>query len=313
MSNKSMRLITVVVALLLSACVAVDANAQCCGQQAMVFYAPTQTAFTPVACQSCNTGWYPGYWMNRIGTRLWGSPSTQVVAYQPTFASGCSSCASSWLPSSCSTCSSGSPCSTCSSCTAGYAPCNTCNTCTTAYAPACSTCQTGCSTCSAAPVVTQASYQTYQQPAGCSTCGASAPATAPPTYVQPAAPLQPTPAPTATEPAPSLGPAGPQSNTSSKPADTATPPSPDVQPAPSGDTQGVDPYHPDKGDSSTYFEAPKLFNPKDRTAKHTGVATVRTAVYEQPVTYRKTSTTTRGPVTAAQAQQDAIGWSSALK
>jgi hypothetical protein len=135
--------------------------------------------------------------------------------------------------------------------------------------------------------------------------------------VQPsAAALQPTPAPAATEPAPSLGPAAPQSSTSNRPAETATPPNPDVQPAPGGDTEGVDPYHPDKenkGDSATYFEAPKLFNPKDRTAKHTGVATVRTAVYEQPVTYRKTSATTRGPVTAAQAQQDAIGWSSASK
>jgi hypothetical protein len=106
-----------------------------------------------------------------------------------------------------------------------------------------------------------------------------------------------------------LGPAGPQSNTSSKPADTATPPSPDVQPAPSGDTQGVDPYHPDKGDSSTYFEAPKLFNPKDRTASR-GIAPVRTALYEQPASMLRISAQ-RTVITEQQAQQDAAGWSSA--
>ena len=307
-----MRLISVVAALLLSACVVVDAKAQFCGQAYTSYYAPAYTSYyAPAAYQTNYSGWYPGYWWDRAVARVWGSPSTYVAsypstysaAYRPAYYAGYGGYATSYAPAS-----------SYSSCTAGYAPCNTY---TTSYAPACGTCQSGCSTCSSTPVVTQASYQTYQQPAGCSTYAASVPATAPPTYVQPpAAAPQPTPAPASTEPPPSLAPSGPQSSTSSKPADTAMPPSPDVQPAPGSDTEGFDPYHPDKvnkSDSSTYFEAPKLFNPKDRTAKHTGIAPVRTAIYEQPVTYRKTSTTTRGPITAAQAQQDAIGWSSASK
>jgi hypothetical protein len=87
-----------------------------------------------------------------------------------------------------------------------------------------------------------------------------------------------------------------------------------VQPEPGTDTEQKTPYDSvKKSDNSTYLEAPKLFNPKDRTAMHTGAASVRTAVYEQPVSYHKTAAVARGPVTAAQAQQDAIGWSSASK
>jgi hypothetical protein len=67
-----------------------------------------------------------------------------------------------------------------------------------------------------------------------------------------------------------------------------------------------------KSESSTYFEPPKLFNPNDRTAKRS-IAPVRTAVYEQRVSYRNTSTALRGPVSDAQAKLDAQGWSSASK
>jgi hypothetical protein len=56
-----------------------------------------------------------------------------------------------------------------------------------------------------------------------------------------------------------------------------------------------------------------LFNPNDRTAKRGSIAPVRTAVYEQPVSYRSTSTASRGPVTDAQAKIDAQGWSSVSK
>jgi hypothetical protein len=87
-----------------------------------------------------------------------------------------------------------------------------------------------------------------------------------------------------------------------------------VQPEPATDTDQKTPYDAvKKSDNSTYLEAPKLFNPKDRTAMHTGAASVRTAVYEQAVSTRKAVAAPRGPVSAAQAQQDAIGWSSASK
>jgi len=52
-----------------------------------------------------------------------------------------------------------------------------------------------------------------------------------------------------------------------------------------------------------------LFNPNDRTAKRS-IVPIRTAVYEQPVAIRSTSTATRGPVTDTQAKIDATGWSS---
>ena len=92
----------------------------------------------------------------------------------------------------------------------------------------------------------------------------------------------------------------------------------DVQPAPGNGTEptgtapsngGTDPLDDAlKTDSgATFFEAPKLFNPNDRTAARVA-APVRNAVYERPVTHRQVST---GRITAAQAQRDAAGWTSA--
>jgi hypothetical protein len=85
-----------------------------------------------------------------------------------------------------------------------------------------------------------------------------------------------------------------------------------VQPTPGSEAEEkkVDPYEVKKSESGAYFEAPQLFNPKDRTARSTSIAPVRTAVYEQPVSYRQTSSASRGPITAEQARIDAIGWTS---
>ena len=75
-----------------------------------------------------------------------------------------------------------------------------------------------------------------------------------------------------------------------------------------------DPYYvPPKKEGSTYFEAPQLFSPNDRTAQRGVLAPVRTAVYKQPVSYQKTSATSHRTITAAHSAQDAIGWSSASK
>ncbi len=93
----------------------------------------------------------------------------------------------------------------------------------------------------------------------------------------------------------------PPQNTYRKiPTDSAQP---QIQPQPGTN----DPYDVKKNDNATYFEAPKLF-PKDRTAQRS-IAPVRTALYEQPVSYHQISTA-RGTITAQQAQQDAIGWTS---
>jgi len=102
-----------------------------------------------------------------------------------------------------------------------------------------------------------------------------------------------------------------EGTTANRPTD-ATPPQSPVTPEPNSDSEKVDPYKV-KSDSSTYFEPPKLFNPNDRTAKRGSVAPVRTAVYEQRVSYRNTSTASRGPISDAQAKIDAAGWSSSSK
>jgi hypothetical protein len=57
------------------------------------------------------------------------------------------------------------------------------------------------------------------------------------------------------------------------------------------------------------FEAPKLHDPNDRTAQRS-IAPVKTALYREPVRYHNVSTRR---VTAEQARQDAIGWTSASK
>jgi hypothetical protein len=63
-----------------------------------------------------------------------------------------------------------------------------------------------------------------------------------------------------------------------------------------------------EAENATYFEAPKLFNPKDRTASRS-IAPVRTALYEQPATMRPASAG-RVVITKEQAERDAEGWTS---
>ncbi|WP_148073211.1 hypothetical protein [Bythopirellula goksoeyrii] len=74
---------------------------------------------------------------------------------------------------------------------------------------------------------------------------------------------------------------------------------------------------PGPSESSTYFEAPKLFNPQDRTAQNNSnrakpinrspSVDVWTAVYSKPVTTDNISTTT---TKRSQAEIDAAGWHS---
>jgi hypothetical protein len=80
----------------------------------------------------------------------------------------------------------------------------------------------------------------------------------------------------------------------------------EVAPQPGSDTNQEDPYEVN-GDSSTYFQAPKLFDPNDRTAQH-GIAPVTTALYQKPVSYRQV---TVERTSQQQAELDAVGWISA--
>jgi hypothetical protein len=85
-------------------------------------------------------------------------------------------------------------------------------------------------------------------------------------------------------------------------------PSTDLQPTPGSDTTTPGAAGDATKDNSTYFEAPKLFNPKDRTAGRS-IAPVRTALYEQPASMHQISAQ-RKAITAEQAQKDAAGWTS---
>jgi hypothetical protein len=85
-----------------------------------------------------------------------------------------------------------------------------------------------------------------------------------------------------------------------------------AQPAPGDDTSEdpeVAPYKVNS-ESSTYFEAPKLHDPNDRTAQRGVLAPVKTAIYKQAAGYRSVAAQPQR-VTAEQARQDAVGWASA--
>src|SRR5688500_16456453 len=93
MTAKFMRSVTVLAAIVASGLLTGGAKAQCCGGATPAYYQPrtayyqpaAYTAYPPVAYQTYRTGWYPGYFLDRIRTRLWGSPSTYVAAYPSTY------------------------------------------------------------------------------------------------------------------------------------------------------------------------------------------------------------------------------------
>jgi len=58
--------------------------------------------------------------------------------------------------------------------------------------------------------------------------------------------------------------------------------------------------------STNFFEAPELFNPRDRVTQHPNPP-VRMAVYQKPATAPGTSNATTH---RAQAEHDAMGWQS---
>jgi hypothetical protein len=117
-------------------------------------------------------------------------------------------------------------------------------------------------------------------------------------------PQQASPPPSDTQPSISPGEQVSPERTFQKPANGAPL---EAQPAPGGDTESVDPYGAGESDNSTYFQAPRLFDPNDRTAQR-AIAPVMTALYEKPVAYRSAMAT---PISLKQAQRDAVGWTSA--
>lgn len=315
MVAKMMRRILVVAALGLSVSFTARANAQCCGTGYgySAYYQPAAyTAYSPVAYTSYyGGGWYPGYWLDRVRARVWGSPRTYVAAYPatyqaayaPSYSVGYRPAYSVGYATSYAAPAVSSGCSSCSSYSAGYSPCSSCTT-------GCDPCST-CSTC-AAPAVGQA---VYQQPTGCASCATPAAVVAPAPSVpapQGVTTPSPTPAPQSTygtqNGAPSLGPGATVPERQQETQRPANGTQQEVQPEPGSDTNGTDPYEVD-GDSSTYFQAPKLFDPNDRTAQRS-IAPVITALYEKPVSYHNV---VAQRITLEQAHLDAAGWISASK
>lgn len=336
MFAKPIRIAAVALVMLAVTGIAIEADAQCssCGTAAVASYAPTYSSYYsgsysasyPATYQTYNSGWYPGYYWNRATARLWGSPNTYVVGYAPSYgvsyqpatvsyaAPACSSCqtvTASYAPA-CSTCSSG--CSTCGVQQVTMRP--VCTTACSSPCSTCSTCSSGCSTCSARVVT-----QTVAQQPPCASCGNGVVQTQ---AVETTSTHQPDPAPPQTFDGSAVSGQVPnqQSNANAVPsADSSTPEqrveqkvetngaTEAVQPSPGADeTPEYDPYHPSAtDDSATFNEAPKLFDPNDRTAQRIQRPVV-TAVYTKPAAYRSVSTR---PATAEQARQDAIGWASA--
>jgi hypothetical protein len=319
--------------------VAAKTKAACCGGWGTTayypstyntYYAGSYAASYPAAYQTsyAGTGWYPGYYWDRIRTRLWGSPTTYVAAYPGTayYASYAPSYGVSYAPTyaaasySAPACAS---CSTCQSCTAGHAPCSTCGVqqvtlrpvCTTACSSPCDACASDCSGCStcAGQVVTQTSYE---RPA-CATCNGSSTV-----HVEQGSST--TPSPDVATPPPTFG---TQETTGAGekpalPADSSVPGEQlqnkpptngaESQPGPGDDTETTpakELYKVESTDSATMWEAPKLHDPNDRTAQRS-IAPVKNALYKQPAGYR---TVSMQRVSAEQARKDAIGWTSASK
>jgi hypothetical protein len=246
-------------------------------------YAPTYTTAYAPAYTTYSSGWYPGYWLGRVNRSIWGAPTTTYYAptytaayastayYAPSYASSCSTCTASYAPA-------------CSTCTASYAP--ACSTCSASYAPACGTCSTcdacaasgtTCASCAAGTV----SQATYSEPV-------AAPATT--TYGTPSSsPAEPTPAlpPNVTVP----------TERTLREAEKPVPAEPPLQPEPQADATD---------DSATNLQAPKLFDPNDRTAER-HMAPVRTAIYHK----LSGAEPSVQPISWQQVERNAEGWSSA--
>jgi hypothetical protein len=320
MTDKLIRSITVLAAVAMSAILTAGANAQCCGggAPATAYYQPAAyTAYSPVAYQTYRTGWYPGYFLDRIRTRLWGSPSTYVAAYPPAYTAAYPS---SYVASYPSTYVASYP----SSYVASYAPSYSAGY-ASSYSPCCApaqqvtmrpVCCNAYDPCSGSSTygVSGAGQASYQS-SGCSSCGV-APSSGTTVIVPNGTVVTPGRQQGAysNEPEPELAP-GEQV----APERTYRPPTngggaqQEVQPEPGSEANEAELEKVLEGDgseSSTYFEPPKLFDLNDRTARRSS-GTVRHAIYQQEVRHNTVSAPRSITVTAERALQDAKGWTSA--
>lgn len=267
------------------------ADAQCCGTPTVAYAQPTVAYQPVVAYQQARVGL-----LDRLRMRRWGVTPVQPVyttAYAPA-----ATYTAAYTPYQAAY---------------AYAP----TTYTAAYAPAVSTASYRPYVTSYAPLATT-TYYTAARPVAlspvvstCSACGCD-----PCGCAQPACPTCPGVGQAVyTEPASScVGCAGGSGTPSYSSVPSVGPATPQPQLAPSEgapsnsqyetqrmeiDEEPEDPAPATENGSSTYFEAPKLFSPQDRTAGRPSVD-VHHAVYRQPASYRG--------VSQASATADANGW-----
>jgi hypothetical protein len=315
-------------------------NAQCSTcPTAVVAYSPVVAPATTVMYQPADTGWYPGKLLDTWRLRRWGytAPTAVTTAYAPTYSVGYApTYTAAYAPTY----------------TAAYAP-----TYTAAYAPAVATTNysmpyvtsyaplgqrevvmrpvvVASPVVSAAPVIASAC-------SACSACEVAAPCSAcAPTMVVEQATYAAAPAPcvgcaqdssiTYAQQAPSTS-SGQTSQPALTPQEAAPLRSnyPDVVPQQNNGSQNngtqQQHQHQDPGpaaeqnpsNSSTYFEAPALFIPGDRTAQQETVKPVNrapsvdvwNAVYHGPASNDSVSNTSFKAPTRTQAEIDAEGWS----
>ncbi|HJQ81458.1 MAG TPA: hypothetical protein VJ828_15965 [Lacipirellulaceae bacterium] len=312
MNAKLLRSIAVLAVVATSAIFTEGASAQCCGGATASYYQPTTayyqpaayTAYSPVAYQTYRTGWYPGYFLDRIRTRLWGSPSTYVASYpSPYVASYPSTYVASYPSTYAASYSSPYVASYAPSYSVGYTSQQV--TMRPAYAPVYDPCS-GCSTCGVSGVG-QASYQSSD----CASCGV-APSSGTTVIVPNGTVVTPGAQRSApSEPQPELAPGEQVAPERTYQRPTSNGGQQEVQPEPGRDANEDELESLLEGDgaeSSTYFEPPKLFDLNDRTARKS-IAPVRRAIYQKRVTHSTISMPRS--VSAERAQQDAEGWTSA--
>lgn len=302
-----------------------SASAQCstCPTPVVAFQPvvqPTTVTYTPV------TGWYPGKMLDNWRMRRWGfSAPVAVTSVAPTTV-GFAPTTVGFAPTTVGFAPT----------TVGFAPTSTFVPQTVGFAPV--------TTVGFAPMATSVNHVTAFAPLGqrqvlmrpvvvespvissssltsasitpCSTCSSCEPCShcASGSSITYAGPSTTSPMPSSQMSAPSLTPqeAAPLRSEyapASREQDVTPPAKSDVNPP-------NDPGPAGSGSrSSTYFEAPKLFNPQDRTAQDEATKPINrapsvdvwTAVYSKPVTTDNISTTT---TQRSQAEIDADGWHS---
>ncbi len=244
-------------------------QAQCCSPVQQIAYQPIQQvayqpvqqiAYQPTVAYQPRTGWYPGKLLDRMRLRRYGVSTAAAPAYTAGYApytAAYSPYTAAYSPYV----TSYAPLTR----TSYYQPAVTTVARpvllrpTVAMSPVVSSCCSPCSPC--ATCATGVSQAVYTEPA--SPCVGCAGAASAPVYSN----------------SPSVGPATPQPQLQPN------------EPTPAGSST-YESNRPESESStlqnnkSTFFEAPKLFNPRDRTASRTGVDVVP-AVYSQPASTRE--------------------------